>query len=151
MMMTYLLGILSQAIPSSLDQILPSGHNYTTYLAASYVKWVEGAGARAAPIIVSDNEDNLDYYDEVTMKALTMLTLALIFHPPKMFAGINGLLIPGGAVSIYSSPYATAATYLVDLARLSNEAGDVFPVWGTCLGFEMLGAISTGGEPYLAR
>ena len=38
-----------------------------------------------------------------------------------MFAGINGLLIPGGAVSIYSSPYATAATYLVDLARLSNE------------------------------
>ena len=88
-----------------------------------------------------------------------------------MFAGINGLLIPGGAVSIYSSPYATAATYLVDLARLSNEVlggnntakniyspnmyytqvGDVFPVWGTCLGFEMLGAISTGGEPYLAR
>ena len=41
--------------------------------------------------------------------------------PVKMFAGINGLLIPGGAVSIYSSPYATAATYLVDLARLSNE------------------------------
>ena len=86
-----------------------------------------------------------------------------------MFAGINGLLIPGGAVSIYSSPYATAATYLVDLARLSNEVlekktrqkylfsenytqvGDVFPVWGTCLGFEMLGAISTGGEPYLTR
>ena len=27
----------------------------------------------------------------------------------------------------------------------------MFPVWGTCLGFEMLGAISTGGEPYLTR
>lgn len=127
-----IIGILSQAIPSSLDAMLPPGHNFTTYLAASYVKWVEGAGARAVPIIVSDNEDNLDYYDQ-------------------MFTGINGLLIPGGAVSIYSSPYATAATYLVDLARLSNEAGEVFPVWGTCLGFEMLGAISTGGEPYLAR
>ena len=25
--------------------MLPPGHNYTTYLAASYVKWVEGAGA----------------------------------------------------------------------------------------------------------
>ena len=33
----------------------------------------------------------------------------------------------------------------------SKKVGDVFPVWGTCLGFEMLGAISTGGEPYLAR
>ena len=63
-----------------------------------------------------------------------------------MFAGINGLLIPGGAVSIYSSPYARAATYLVDLARLSQDVGEVFPVWGSCLGFEMLGAISTGGQ-----
>ena len=45
--------------------MLPPGHNYTTYLAASYVKWVEGAGARAVPIIVSDNVDNLDYYDQV--------------------------------------------------------------------------------------
>ena len=65
MMMTYPPGILSQAIPSSLDAMLPPGHNFTTYLAASYVKWVEGAGARAVPIIVSDNVDNLDYYDQV--------------------------------------------------------------------------------------
>ena len=43
-----------------------------------------------------------------------------------MFTGINGLLIPGGAVSIYSSPYATAATYLVDLARLSNEVREIY-------------------------
>ena len=65
MMMTYPPGILSQAIPSSLEAMLPPGHNLTTYLAASYVKWVEGAGARAVPIIVSDNVDNLDYYDQV--------------------------------------------------------------------------------------
>lgn len=45
--------------------MLPPGHNYTTYLAASYVKWVEAAGARAVPIIVNDNEGNLDYYDQV--------------------------------------------------------------------------------------
>ncbi len=49
------------------------------------------------------------------------MTKNIYFSRSKMFAGINGLLIPGGAVSIYSSPYATAATYLVDLARLSNE------------------------------
>ena len=67
----------------------------------------------------------------------------------KMFAGINGLLIPGGAVSIYNSPYAEASTYLVQLAKLANDANEVFPVWGTCLGFEMLGAISNDGQPYL--
>ena len=26
------------------------------------------------------------------------------------------------------------------------EVGEVFPVWGSCLGFEMLGAISTEGQ-----
>ena len=70
-------GILSQGIPSSLDAMLPPGHNYTTYLAASYVKWVEGAGARAAPIIVSDNEDNLDYYDQVDRQSL------MVYKPLK--------------------------------------------------------------------
>ena len=78
MMMTYPPGILSQAIPSSLDVMLPPGHNYTTYLAASYVKWVEGAGARAVPIIVSDNEDNLDYYDQVDRETLGSVN---IFSP----------------------------------------------------------------------
>ena len=58
--------------------MLPPGHNYTTYLAASYVKWVEGAGARAVPIIVSDNEDNLDYYDQVDRETLGSVN---IFSP----------------------------------------------------------------------
>jgi len=125
-----IIGILSQGITDSLDSILPPGHNFTTYIAASYVKWVEGAGARAVPIVVNSDPSNLEYYVE-------------------MFAGINGLLIPGGAVSIYSSPYAEASTYLLQLAKLANEVDEVFPVWGTCLGFEMLGAISNDGEPYL--
>ena len=49
----------------------------------------------------------------------------LASHRVQIFSGINGLLIPGGAVSIFSSPYAEAATYLVDLAKLSNSAGEV--------------------------
>ena len=71
-------GILSQRISRGLDTVLPPGHNYTTYLAASYVKWVEGAGARAVPIIVSDNEDNLDYYDQVDRETLGSVN---IFSP----------------------------------------------------------------------
>jgi len=74
-----IIGILSQAIPSSLDSCRPATTTYTTYLAASYVKWVEGAGARAVPIIVSDNEDNLDYYDQIFDRVSTAsLSLAAL-------------------------------------------------------------------------
>ena len=49
-------GILSQGITSSLDEMLPAGHNFTTYIGAAYVKWVEAAGARAVPIDVHKPE-----------------------------------------------------------------------------------------------
>ena len=60
-------GILSQRISRGLDAVLPPGHNFTTYVAASYVKWVEGAGARAAPIVVNNYDEvaDLEYYDQV--------------------------------------------------------------------------------------
>ena len=68
-----------------------------------------------------------------------------------MFAGISGLVIPGGAVSIYSSPYAEASNFLFDLAKMDNDAGDIFPIWGTCLGFEMLALMSNDNVPNLKR
>ena len=61
-MVNYIPGILSQGISSSLDDMLPEGHNFTTYIAASYVKWVEAAGARAVPIIVNGDTE---YYEKV--------------------------------------------------------------------------------------
>ena len=44
---------------------MPEGHNFTTYIAASYVKWVEAAGARVVPIVVNSEADNLEYYTKV--------------------------------------------------------------------------------------
>ena len=67
----------------------------------------------------------------------------------QIFSGINGLLIPGGAVSIRDSPYAEASQTMFQLAMAANDEGDVFPIWGTCLGFEMLGSITNNLEPYL--
>jgi len=124
-----IIGILSQGISSSLDDMLPDGHNFTTYIAASYVKWVEAAGARAVPIIVNGDTE---YYE-------------------KIYSGINGLLIPGGAVSIYSSPYAEASRHLMDLAQKDNDQFEVFPIWATCLGFETVATITNNGEPLLKR
>jgi len=31
-----------------------------------------------------------------------------------------------------------AGAYLIDLAIEANDAGDYFPVWGTCLGYELM-------------
>ena len=46
---------------------------------------------------------------------------------------MNGFLIPGGGSDL--SPSARA---MVERAVKAHDAGDYFPVWGTCLGFEWL-------------
>jgi gamma-glutamyl hydrolase len=50
-----------------------------------------------------------------------------------LFQSMNGFLIPGGAGSLSKSAHA-----MVERAVKANNAGDYFPVWGTCLGFEWL-------------
>merc|ERR1712123_481961 len=70
-----IIGIVSQTIHPELDAMLPPGHNYTTYIASSYIKWVEAAGARAVPVIVENEITSPEYF-------------------AKLFSSINGLLIP---------------------------------------------------------
>lgn len=81
------------------------------YIAASYVKWVESAGGRVLPIPYDASPKDLD----------------------TIFASVNGLLFPGG-----SSLISKGARHLFLRARQANEAGDFFPVWGTCLGLEWM-------------
>lgn len=59
---------------------------------------------------------------------------------------IFSVLLPGGAANIYGSPYERTAKILFNLAVKANDAGDVFPLWGTCLGFELLSSLGAGGE-----
>uniref|UniRef100_A0A3B5MA22 folate gamma-glutamyl hydrolase n=1 Tax=Xiphophorus couchianus TaxID=32473 RepID=A0A3B5MA22_9TELE len=88
----------------------------TAYIAASYVKFLEAAGARVVPVMINKT---LEEYK-------------------TLFSSINGILYPGGGVSIISSGYQRAAKIFYDLAIEANKRGDYFPVWGTCLGFEQL-------------
>jgi len=108
-----LIGILSQ--PGG-----PSPNSSFSYIAASYVKFVEASGGRAVPI----------QYD---------LTKAGV---KKIFDNINGVLIPGGGAQLspHHQFYDTAA-YLVNLTTAANDAGDYFPLHGTCLGMEVLSVI----------
>ena len=36
------------------------------------------------------------------------------------------------------SKFSQAGIFLVELAMEANKNGDYFPVWGTCLGYELL-------------
>jgi gamma-glutamyl hydrolase len=88
-------------------------HNANSeHLEASYVKWVESAGGRVVPI--SSTMWTEAQYDEV-------------------FSQINGLLLPGGG----AEP-SEGMKYLFAKAVKANKEGDYFPVWGTCLGFQLI-------------
>uniref|UniRef100_A0A3Q1GCL2 folate gamma-glutamyl hydrolase n=1 Tax=Acanthochromis polyacanthus TaxID=80966 RepID=A0A3Q1GCL2_9TELE len=102
-----IIGVLAQEV------FLPKP-NQTSYIAASYVKFLEAAGARVVPVI-----------------------LCVVFL-------VDRILYPGGGVSIISSGYERAAKIFYELAIEANKRGDYFPVWGTCLGFEQLTYLTSG-------
>lgn len=113
-----IIGILSQ-------EKWNSSHNKESlsYIAASYVKFIEGAGARVVPISIG--KPRL-YYKTIMAK-------------------INGILLPGGSASFVAhNGYADAAREIYDIARQMNDAGNNFPIFGICLGFEVLINAMTG-------
>merc|ERR1712072_178273 len=70
-----------------------------------------------------------------------------------IFNSTNGLLIPGGAVSLTESDlgYARAGKKFFEMAKYSwDEHRDPYPIWGTCLGFELLALLAADGQPSLA-
>ncbi|XP_024399813.1 gamma-glutamyl hydrolase 1 [Physcomitrium patens] len=122
-----LIGILSQpgdgmgyslTSTGGLEKPVPPGYS-TSYIAASYVKFVEMGGARAVPLIWNEPEETLR----------------------KKFSAINGILFPGGGTSLKDSPFFRVADKLFNWAIEANDRGDHFPIYGVCLGFELLSVI----------
>ncbi|XP_029955917.1 gamma-glutamyl hydrolase-like [Salarias fasciatus] len=116
-----IIGVLAQEVSRSYP-------NRTSYIAASYIKFLESAGARVVPVRINLSPEEYQ----------------------TLFSSINGVLIPGGAASIYSSGYQRAAQFFFEAAIEANKGGDYFPVWGTCLGFEQMMYL-TSGERILSR
>ncbi|XP_073947292.1 gamma-glutamyl hydrolase A-like isoform X2 [Choristoneura fumiferana] len=117
-----IIGVLSQEQSFYLHGKYPE-ENFTSYIAASYVKDVESAGARVVPIMIGKDRS---YYKEILSK-------------------LNGVLIPGGATYFnQSNGYADAGQHIYELAMELNDAGDYFPIFGTCLGFELLIILASG-------
>lgn len=55
------------------------------------------------------------------------------------------MLIPGGATYFnQSNGYADAGQHIFEIAKKLNDEGDYFPIFGTCLGFELLIILDSG-------
>eukprot|EP01113_Clastostelium_recurvatum_P036048 TRINITY_DN5090_c0_g1_i3.p1 TRINITY_DN5090_c0_g1~~TRINITY_DN5090_c0_g1_i3.p1 ORF type:complete len:319 (-),score=58.44 TRINITY_DN5090_c0_g1_i3:41-976(-) len=113
------IGIMTQPTAGS-----PLTVHGTSFINSDYVKWLESAGARVVPVPYNAPESQLD----------------------AIFKNINGLLYAGGADIINHTLYYNASLYMYSKAIKSNDAGDVFPLWGTCLGFELLSMMAGGGN-----
>lgn len=107
-----IIGILSQKYYGDFGAYK---HSHS-YIAASYVKWIESAGGRVVPIFL---DQDAIYY-------------------ANLLSSINGVLFPGGGQNLSDSGYARTGKIIFDLASEMNLKGDYFPLWGTCLGFELL-------------
>ena len=90
-----IVAVLSMDIDSEDDLIQYESQNYTSYIAASYVKYMEMAGARAVPVLLNQPDE---YY-------------------VRVFKGTNGLLIPGGGADIHNSSKDISIIYLDVLKR----------------------------------
>nr|DBA30140.1 TPA: hypothetical protein GDO54_006156 [Pyxicephalus adspersus] len=92
-----------------------------TYIADSYVKYLESAGCRVVPIRLNLSEDEYLY----------------LFH------SINGVLLPGGAVDLLNSSFSRTAALFYKLSIEAASSGIYFPIWGTCMGFQVLTALTS--------
>jgi len=99
-----------------------SGTAGSTYIAASYIKYLESAGARVVPIHYGDDLDSIT---------------------DKM-GKLSGFLFPGGGADVraFDGVYMKAVFHIWDTAKKFNDAGDYFPIWGTCLGFETIAVVA---------
>ncbi|WVZ99259.1 hypothetical protein U9M48_044587 [Paspalum notatum var. saurae] len=89
----------------------------TSYIGASYVKFVEAAGARVVPLVYNEPEERL----------LEKLSL------------VNGVLFTGGSEKkgLYFETIKKVFQYVLD----KNDAGEPFPLFAQCLGFELVSMI----------
>lgn len=82
---------------------------------AAYVQFMEGSGARVVPLLSTEDWP-------VTEAKLSKL---------------DGVLFPGGG-----NDYTEYARGIYDYAMKMNDAGHFYPLWGTCLGFEVLAELA---------
>lgn len=106
------IGILSHPGDGASGRIQNSTN--ASYIAASYVKFVEAAGARVIPLIYNEPL-------EVLSEKLNL---------------VDGVIFTGGSAK--SGIYFEVAESIFKISLRKNDAGDTFPLLAICLGFELV-------------
>mmetsp|Transcript_3556 Transcript_3556/g.7625 ORF Transcript_3556/g.7625 Transcript_3556/m.7625 type:complete len:428 (+) Transcript_3556:88-1371(+) len=110
------IGILS--LPTEYESFPVNG---SSYIAASYVQWAESGGARVVPIPVTANISEIS----------------------GLVSSLNGILFTGGAAPFFTddgsfSNYTSVGCFIFELVKQINDEGTYYPLWATCLGFELI-------------
>eukprot|EP00743_Colponemidia_sp_Colp-15_P002174 GILK01002360.1.p1 GENE.GILK01002360.1~~GILK01002360.1.p1 ORF type:complete len:337 (-),score=54.26 GILK01002360.1:144-1154(-) len=128
-----IIGILTLPRDVNLTYNLPlEQRNFTSYFPASYVKWIESAGGRAVPILYNSTHQQIR----------------------RLVKKLNGILFTGGGAELYKNrtrynntvkgtAYEKAGNFLYNLVVEANQHGVHLPLWGTCLGFQMLHVVAS--------
>ena len=102
----------SHAVPVIGILTQPLFNSSSSYIAASYVKWLEVGGATSIAIPYDASTDMVQ----------------------DILAQVDGVLFPGGG-----APVPEAAKEVWRLLRKEyHPRGDMVPLWGTCLGMEFI-------------
>jgi len=118
-----IIGVLSKPLWEENYDVVT---NKSQVIEAKYVRWIEGGGGKPIFINYNSSED----------------------HLKNLFNQINGLMLIGGAAELVEydkekgknilTLYGKKVKYMIDIAIKANDNGDYFPIWGTCLGYEIL-------------
>ncbi|XP_074029676.1 gamma-glutamyl hydrolase isoform X1 [Leptinotarsa decemlineata] len=112
---TPVIGILSQEM-YIVAKYFP-GEHYESFIAASYVKFLESAGAKVVPVWIGQSDE---YYQRVVNYT-------------------NGILFPGGGTYFNETGgYGQSAKTIYHLAMKNNDRNIYYPLWGICMGFQVL-------------
>jgi len=108
-------------LDSSLDE-----HGPTSCFNNVYARWLEGSGAQVVPIPYDLEQSKID----------------------ELLSSINGVLFTGGEVPLREpgNSYVATARYIFDKVIDINRAGEHFPLWGTCMGLQLLSVLAGGPE-----
>jgi hypothetical protein len=110
----------------------PTTGNFTKYgakyIAASYVKYLESAGARVVPVQHDATQEDLNNY----------------------FNYLNGILFPGGDSNLDNTTLFQTGKFFYDSSLAAFDKDDVFPVMGHDTGMNLLVYCTSGNFDVLS-
>lgn len=100
-----------------------------SYIVASYVKHLESAGLRVAPLYYNATQQETDFL---------LSRLNGNISSGVLFTGGSARFIEKHNDTLHLSAYVSKAKYILERVLQYNEQGVYYPIWATCLGMELV-------------